>query len=219
MNDFVIWQRFAFSGPAPPPGDGDRLLYVPPIESMGRLPYELAGLLPNREHTRDLMALIDRLPENHAGDRAVVGVFAADPFLNCKQFASHLAAKGYNRVANIPPVAGYGAEFLTVLDNVRSGRVREERTLEQMIALGLTVCPAITSIECLPAALALAPPLLWIAPGFDMWKGQSLVTEALTALCREVSGRTDIPVILITGKTGITMTEARQAGAGGVLFD
>jgi hypothetical protein len=85
--------------------------------------------------------------------------------------------------------------------------------------LGLTVCPAVTLIECLPSALALNPPLLWIAPGFDMWKDDSVDPEALLLLCREVAGRTNIPLIIIAGRTGISETDARRAGAAGILLD
>lgn len=219
MEDFMIWRRCVSSYSTPHTGETERLLFLPPVESVGNLPYELAGLLPNREHNRDLMTLIGDLPENRVGDRAVVGVFTADPFLNCKQIAARLAAKGYGRVANIPPVAGYGAEFLATLDNVRSGQVREERTIEQMRGLGLTVCPAVALIECLPAALASNPPLLWIAPGFDMWKDDSVDPEALLLLCREVAGRTNIPLIIIAGRTGISETDARRARAAGMLLD
>jgi predicted TIM-barrel enzyme len=219
MQDFMIWRREHPSSTPPQPGLEDRILYTPPVEPVGRLPYELAGLLPNRDHNRDLMALVDGLPKNQIGDRAVVGVFAADPFLNCKQFASHLAAKGYNRVANIPPVAGYGAEFLATLDKVRSGRVREQRTMELLAGLGLTVCPAVVSVDCLPSALSVTPPLLWIAPGFDMWKGESVNPDALLALCREVAVRTDAPLILMAAETGISPKAARRAGAQGMLID
>ena len=215
----MIWRRATEPEPVLRPAPGCRILFTPRVEPVGNLPYELAGLLPNRNHNQDLMTLIDELPENRSGDRAVVGVFAADPFLNCKQLASHLADKGYHRAANIPPVAGYGAEFLTTLDIVESGRIREQQNLERLVEHGLTVCPAVASRECLPYALAWSPDLIWVSPGFDMYRDGLVQPDALLNLCREVSKSTDTPVILITGNTGVTNKQALEAGAGGVLLD
>ncbi|HKI49510.1 MAG TPA: hypothetical protein VKA69_09280, partial [Desulfobacteria bacterium] len=108
-----------------------RRLFVPPIEPAGALPYELSGLLPNREHRRDLMELIDHLPANPDGPRSIVGIFAADPFLDCERIAERLIRKGYLQAVNIPPVSGYGSEFLATLDKVGSGRAQEQRNLSR----------------------------------------------------------------------------------------
>lgn len=219
MKDIEIWRRFAFFSGEHPPGQADGVLYVPMIEPVGSLPYELAGLLPNREHNRDLMALINDLPENRAGRRSLIGVFAADPFLNCKQIAARLLAKGYRQVTNIPPVAGYGAEFLATLDKVSSGGVQEQRNLGQLAAHGLSICPAVAANEGLPAALAWAPSMLWVVPSFDMWQGTGINAELLLSLCRDAAGRTDVPIVLVAGGTGISASEAAEAGAGGLLLD
>ena len=157
MKEFEIWRRCASFNRIHPVAQAGRRVYVPPIESVGNLPYELAGLLPNREHGRDLMALIDALPENNAGNRAVVGLFAADPFLNCKRVADRLIAKGYRQVANLPPVGAYGSEFLATLDKVASGQAQEQRNIDQLLSRGLSVSAAVASIDHLPAALACAP--------------------------------------------------------------
>jgi hypothetical protein len=219
MKDFEIWRRFAFFPLAQPPVPSARQLHVPTIEPVGALPYELAGLLPNREHSRDLMALIDNLPENSFGQQSVVGVFAADPFLNCKRVADHLIAKGYAQVANIPPAAGYGSEFLATLDKVASGQAQEQRNIAQLVDRGLSVSPAVAAIDGLPAALAGSPHRLWVAPSFDMWQGSAISADLLLGLCREVASRTAIPVVLIAGQTGISAKDAARAGACGILFD
>ncbi len=132
------------------------------------MPYELAGLLPNREHSSDLMALIDGLPENSSGSLSVVGVFAADPFLNFKRVADRLIAKGYDQVTNIPPVAAYGFEFLATLDKVASGQAQEQRNIKQLLDRGLSVSPAVAGIDGLPTALSWLPRRLWVVPSFDM---------------------------------------------------
>lgn len=219
MNDFEIWRRFAFSLPEQPPVYTQRQLHVPIIERVGDLPYELAGLLPNREHSRDLMALIDNLPENSFGDQASIGVFAADPFLNCKRVADHLLAKGYNQVTNIPPVAGYGSEFLATLDKVASGQAQEQHNIGQMADRGLSVSPALACIDGLPAALTWSPRRLWIVPSFDMWQNAGIRTDLLLDLCHDVTHRTDAPVVLVTGQTGVSASEAANAGASGMLID
>jgi hypothetical protein len=219
MQDFIFWNRTVRSGSGPQTGQGARQLIVPSVEPVGRLPYELAGLLPNRNHKNDLMALIDNLPENRLGDGAVVGVFAADPFLNCKQIAVHLTAKGYSRVSNLPPVAGYGPEFLTTMDDVQSGRVREQRTITQMRDMGLTICPAVADLESLDQALSWDPPFIWITPSFEMWQNGAIEPEQLLAHCRAVSTRTRVPLILMRGHSGITQKQAQDAGARGMLRD
>ena len=217
MQDFADWKRIVAQDQPPEPRPGERRLYVPPVEPLGLLPYELAGLMPNRDHKYDLMALIDDLPPNRLGDRAVVGVFAADPFLNCKQIAVHLLGKGYSRVSNIPPVAGYGPEFLATMDNVQSGRVREQRTLTQMRQLGLTICPAVADLESLDAVMEWEPPFLWITASFEMWRRGRIDADLLLSLCSEVSARTHIPLVLVSGRTGIGPDQAQKAGASGML--
>lgn len=219
MKDFETWRRIASSGSAAPPPADARRLYVPAIEPVGNLPYELAGLLPNREHSRDLMALIANLPDNRCGHDAVVGVFAVDPFLNCKRVADHLLAKGYRLVANLPPAASYGAEFLATLDKVASGKAQEQRNVSQLLDRGLSVVPAVAAIGDLPAALDWSPKRLWAVPSFDMWRDGAVDTGLLLRLCREVAGLTDTPVILAVGQTGIAAAAAAQAGARGILSD
>lgn len=97
MNDFEIWRRITHINRVDDHAEKVCRLYVPAIESVGDLLYELAGLLPNREHRKDLMFLIERMPDNKGDDRSIVGVFAADPFLNCKQVADHLIVSGQCR--------------------------------------------------------------------------------------------------------------------------
>jgi hypothetical protein len=219
MKDFEIWRRFAFFPLVHPAVRTSRQLHVPAIEPVGGLPYELAGLLPNREHSWDLMALIDELPENRFGHRSVVGVFAADPFLNCKRIAAHLIAKGYDQVTNIPPAAGYGSEFLATLDKVASGQVQEQRNIGQLVDRGLSVSPAVAAIDGLPAALAWSPRRLWVVPSFDMWQGSAISADRLLDLCRAVVDQTAVPVVLIAGQTGISAKDAAMVGARGILFD
>lgn len=219
MEDFEVWRRFTFSPRVHPPVQTARQLVVPAIEPVGCLPYELAGLLPNRNHSKDLMSLIDQLPENCSGYGSVVGVFAADPFLDCKRIADRLIAKGYNQIANIPPVAGYGAEFLATLDKVASGQAQEQHNMGRLVDRGLSVSPAVASIECLPAALDWSPSRLWIVPSFDMWQGETIREDLLLRLCRDVVRQTDVPAVLVSGQTGIPAPQASSAGARGILFD
>lgn len=219
MNEFEIWRRSAFFPLVPEPAQTDRRLYVPTIEPVGGMPYELAGLLPNREHSRDLMALIDGLPENSSGSLSVIGVFAADPFLNCKRVAERLIAKGYDQVTNIPPVAAYGVEFLATLDKVASGQAQERRNIKQLLDRGLSVSPAVAGIDGLPTALSWLPRRLWVVPSFDMWQGETINADLLLGLCRDVVHRTDIPVVLIAGQTGVSAMDAAKAGARGILCD
>ncbi len=219
MKEIELWRRsLAFPRLRQPPQTGPRM-YVPAIEPMGDLPYDLAGLFPNREHSRDLMALIDNLPPNRAGNQSVVGVFAADPFLNCRRIAHRLLAKGYDQVANIPPVSAYGTEFLATLDKVGAGRAQEQHSIKQLIACGLSVSPAVAAIDDLFVVSAGSPCRLWVVPSFDMWEGTAINPDRLLGLCREIIRRTEVPVVLIAGRTGITAGQAADAGAGGVLFD
>jgi hypothetical protein len=183
------------------------------------MPYELAGLLPNREHGVDLMALIDGLPENAAGARSVIGMFLADPFLNCKRIADRLLAKGYDQVTNLPPAASYGSEFLSTLDKVACGQVQEQRHIDRLVARGLSFSPALAAVDHLPVALSGSPRRLWVVPSYDMWQGEGLVTDLLLDLCSRVARRTDLPIVLAVGRTGITAEDAYKAGARGILLE
>ncbi len=219
MNEIEIWKRVIFHPGVSRCEHTARQLYVPKIELVGSLPYELAGLLPNREHSKDLMVLIDDLPENKFGDLSVVGVFAADPFLNCKRIAERLIRKGYHQVVNIPPVTGYGTEFLAILDKVDLGQAQEQRNLARLSDRGLSVSVAVTAVDYLDAALSHAPRRLWVVPSYDFWRCDVDDTERLMRLCREISGRTDLPVVLAAGKTGISPEEATCCGANGIVLD
>lgn len=218
MNDFEIWRRITRLDRVDDHEKTVGRLYVPAIEPVGDLPYELAGLLPNREHSKDLMSLIDGLPDNKDGDRSVVGVFAADPFLNCKQVADHLINKGYHQVANIPPIAGYGSVFLETLDKVSAGKAQENKTIRQFVDRGLSVAPAVATIECLNHVLAWSPRRLWIVPCFSEWQDEAMHAERLLERCSDVAQRTDVPIILSAGGINISDEDAYRAGASGVLL-
>ena len=194
-------------------------LFVPPIEQVGDLPYELSGLLPNREHRNDLMELIDRLPANPDGPGSIVGIFAADPFLNCERIAERLIRKGYHQAVNIPPVTGYGSEFLAILDKVASGRAQEQRNLGRLADRGLKLSLAVTAIDYLDVALSWSPLRLWVVPGFDIWRCDSDDAGRLMRLCREISERTDVPIVLAAGGTRILPEDAAGCGARGILLD
>jgi hypothetical protein len=219
MNDFEIWRRITHPGRDNDHHEPDHRLYVPAIEPVGDLPYELAGLLPNREHSRDLMSLIDELPDNEDGDRTVVGVFAADPFLNCKQVADHLIDKGYHQVANIPPIASYGNEFLSTLDKVSAGKAQENKNICQLADRGLSIAPAVTTIECLNHVMAWSPRRLWVVPCFSKWQREAMRAEKLLELCSGVARKTAIPIVLSAAGIKISVEDAIRAGANGILLE
>ena len=219
MNDFEIWRRITHFNQVDDHAETAHRLYLPAIEPVGDLPYELAGLLPNREHRKDLMSLIDGLPDNQGDDRSVVGVFAADPFLNCKQVADHLIDKGYHHVANIPPVAGYGNEFLSTLDKVSAGTAQENKNISQLVDRGLSIFPALTTSDCLKQVSAWSPRRLWIVPDFNLWQGKAGRAQRLMETCRAVARETDIPLILSAAGNHISVEDACRAGASGILLD
>ena len=110
MKELEIWYRVKASSPCNRIGQACGQLILPAIDPIGCLPYELAGLLPNREHNRDLMASIDHLPENRSGSQCVIGVFAADPFLNCKRIADHLIVRPLGPDATFQDVCIFAAK-------------------------------------------------------------------------------------------------------------
>lgn len=219
MKDFEIWHKCTRLGKHRRSLPNVRQLFLPAIERVGGLPYELAGLLPNREHSRDLIAMIDSLQPNCAGSLSVVGIFAADPFLDCKRVADHLIAGGYGHVANIPPAAGYGWEFLETLDKVGAGQDQEKQNLIQLANRGLSISPAVTSLDHLDAALSWEPSMVWVVPGFDTWQQEPEDRKRLLRLCREVAGQTEVRVILSSCGLGITPEDAHNNGAKGILLD
>jgi hypothetical protein len=149
------------------------------------------------------MTLIDKLPENRFGPHSVAGIFAADPFLNCKRVADRLLSKGYRQVTNIPPVAAYGSEFLATLDKVASGQAQEQRNIGRLVERGLSISPALVNLECLPTALEWSPTLVWVAPSFDMWQDGGIRSDLLLGLCSDVAHRTMVPVMIVAGQTGV----------------
>ena len=88
-----------------------------------------------------------------------------------------------------------------------------------MGAIAAAVAAAVAGIDGLPTALSWLPRRLWVIPSFDMWQGETINADLLLGLCRDVAHRTDIPVVLIAGQTGVSAMDAAKAGARGILCD
>jgi hypothetical protein len=199
-------------------------IVLPPIGSAPDLPLELSGLMPNRDHNGDLLREVEKLPHCLPGQRPVIGVFAADPFLRIDQLADRLAQKRYRDVVNLPSVSQYGAAFRALLNDLKVGPAREIGVLREFADLGFSVSVAVAHNDDIAPALALAPVCLFVVPSFDLWHDRRLDSGGLLALCGEVAERRqraapDAQIVLFAGRTSITLMQARHAGADGVLLD
>jgi predicted TIM-barrel enzyme len=199
-------------------------IVLPPIASAPDLPLELSGLMPNRDHNGDLMREIERLPHCPAGQRPVIGILAADPFLRIDQLADRLGHKGYRDLVNLPSVSQYGAAFRTLLNDLNVGAAREMRVLAELASLGFAVSVAIAHNDDIAPALALAPACLFVVPSFDLWNDGKLDSSSLLALCSEAAERRRLAspesqIVLFAGRASISPAQMRAAGADGVLLD
>ena len=204
------------------PRTGDVVL--PAIGRAPDLPLELSGLMPNRDHNGDLVREVEGLPHCLPDQRPVIGILAADPFLRIDQLAARLAEKGYRDVANLPSVTQYGAAFRPLLNGLDVGPAREVRVLREFTRLGFAVSAAVAHSDDIAPALDLAPACLFVVPSFDLWCDRNLDSDRLLALCEEVAERRQqvapgIPIVLFAGRTMISSTRVREAGADGVLQD
>ena len=147
-------------------------IVLPPIFRAADLPIELSGLMPNRDHNGDLLLALEHMPRCRSGERPVIGILAADPFLRIDQFADRLAEKGYRDVANLPSVTQYGGSFRAVLNDLNVGPAREVTVLAAFARLGFAVSVAIAHNDDIAPALALSPAHLFVVPSFDLWAGR-----------------------------------------------
>lgn len=199
-------------------------IVLPPIGSAPNLSLELSGLLPNRDHNGDLLREVEILPHCLPGQRPVIGILAADPFLRIDQLADRLAQKGYRDVVNLPSVSQYGAAFRPLLNDLKVGPAREISVLREFAGLGFAVSVAVAHNDDIAPALALVPAFLFVVPSFDLWRDRRLDSGGLLALCREAAERREraapeTQIVLFAGRTSISPTQARNAGADGVLLD
>ena len=199
-------------------------IVLPAIHRAPSLSVELSGLMPNRDHNGDLLMAIRRMPRCLSGEHPVIGVLAADPFLRVDQMADRLMEKGYADLANVPTVSQYGAAFRAVLNDLDVGPAREFDVLSQFAERGFTVSIAVASLDDVPLALSLAPHQLFVVPSFDLWRSQKLDPAGLIAFCEQVAERcqrlpSKIPIVLFAGRLAISPTQARDAGADGILLD
>lgn len=199
-------------------------IVLPAIRRAPDLPAELSGLMPNRDHNGDLLQTIERMPRCLPGERPVIGVLAADPFLRIDQLADRLAEKGYRDLANLPSVGQYGAAFRPILNDLNVGPAREAKVLGEFAGLGFAVSVAVAHIDDASAALALGPARLFVVPSFDLWRDDRLDPDGLLTLCDQVAKlrrreTPEIPIILFAGGMAISPAEAHDAGADGILLD
>lgn len=204
------------------PRTGD--IVLPPIHRAPGLSIELSGLVPNRDHNGDVLRALERMPHCLADERPVIGIFAADPFLRIGQMATRLAEKGYWTLANLPSVTQYGAAFRPVLNDLKVGPAREMQVLKEFADLGFSVSVAITHVDDIAPAFALAPVYLFVVPSFDQWHDGKLDPAGPLALCSVVAERRrhaarETPIILFGGRAVISMSQAQDAGADGLLLD
>jgi hypothetical protein len=228
MGDLQIpstWNRVVMGGERVAPSvPRTRDVVLPPIVRAPDLPLELSGLMPNRDHNGDLARELAHLPPCLPSQRPVIGILAADPFLRIDQLADRLADKGYRDLVNLPSVAQYGASFRAILDNLNVGPAREVKVLEEFATLGFSISAAIAHVDDIAPALALAPTHLFVVPSFDLWSGHGFDSEGLLALCGEAAERSrqagqKTSIVLFAGRTAISPSRAREAGAEGVLLD
>ncbi|MBE0532332.1 MAG: phosphoenolpyruvate hydrolase family protein [Rhodospirillales bacterium] len=197
---------------------------LPAIRHAPGLSLELSGLMPNRDHNGDLLQAVERMPHCPSGECPVIGILAADPFLRIDQLADRLAEKGYRNLANLPSVTQYGGAFRTILNDLDVGPAREIKVLGEFARLGFAVSVAVAHIDDVSVAFALAPACLFVVPSFDLWRDRTLDPDGLLALCDQVAGRRRqaspaTPIVLFAGRMAISPTQARDAGADGILFD
>ncbi len=103
------------------------------------LPLSLAALLPTANHNQEVFAALHAtLPQEH---EVIVPLFLSDPFLTAGSVARELRAAGVTNVAALPSVQQYGATFLSTLNELGVGAVRERAMLDRLNADGFqTYC-------------------------------------------------------------------------------
>ena len=179
----------------------------------------LSGLLPNRDHNEELVRDLRVIPRNRAAAQPIFAVFAADPFIEGKQITQTLFEKGYRRIVNWPTTAQYGREFSEALDSVNLGPRQEYENLQRLADRGLSISLAVCTADRAMDVASIRPEIVFLAPTFDLWvNGKMRSSELLrrcAALARVVQG--SVPIVLMTTRGAVSLTQAIDVGATGLL--
>lgn len=180
----------------------------------------LGGLAPNRDHNAELAQLLADMPERVESQSPMFAIFAADPFIGGTGLITALRAKHYERIVNWPTTSQYGEAFGATLDSVNLGVQQESATLRRCAEQGLAISVSVSLPESVTAFRGLRPEAFFVAPAFDLWKksGQFDVPRLLrrcSAIVEAVAGQA--PVILMADRGGISLRQAKDAGASGLL--
>lgn len=181
----------------------------------------LSGLAPNRDHNAELAQLLAGMPDRNGAQSPMFAIFAADPFIGGTGLMTALRARGYERIVNWPSTCQYGADFSGTLDSVNLGIRQEGETLRRYAEQGFKVSVAVALPESVPAFAGLRPEAVFVAPGFDLWKksGRFDVTKLLRRCAAIVAAlERPTPVILMADRGSISLEQARNAGASGLLI-
>lgn len=213
------WSLVAAGAPTRPGTlHGNHLIW--PQRSCAGLSPLLCGLAPNRDHNADLSQALATLPDHAGENQPVFSVFAADPFINGKRIATTLLDKGYARIVNWPTTAQYGSAFVRTLDSVHLGPQQECETLRRFATQGLRISAAVSLPEYVEAFLELQPQVLFIAPGFDLWRKSGRFDAAkLLRHCAAIAHVADdtVPIVLMADRGNVSLEQARSAGAHALL--
>lgn len=140
--DLQIWRTQRRSGGAEPVGAAaelppDIVTLAPRLAAPG-LPPEVAGLLPNQDTGRTLLAAVaeGRIRPAEGSAPPALGLFLADPFLTVGRVADALAGAGLRWIAALPSVAQHDGDMAQQLADVGLDMVRECRRLAEFGSLG-----------------------------------------------------------------------------------
>jgi len=177
------------------------ILLVPPVPPAPGLRFDIAALLPNRDHNADLIDLLADLGTAPIGPPVFAGILAGDPFLPEIRLLQALRSANIIGVANLPSIGQFGSAFEAHMDQVASGVGREFEVLERFGAAGLRTAAMIVSPHHAERAVSIGADPIIVAPDASLLEDEpgkcaDAVTRTATAV-REY--RPDVGLLYWTG--------------------
>ena len=179
---------------------------------------EVAGLLPTQSDTISWLADLPETPE--AEQNVCAGVFIGNPHLRKEQLRKTLSKAGLRWLSNLPSTCQHDDEFISNLNDVGLGPVRELETLAAFQNDGLDCIAAVGSAADAQLAVRLGLTRLFVLPKTRQYEGgfpselsrNRAVAEIITAI-----GPDTTTVLSLVKESEVAVSVVWPSQAAGVI--
>lgn len=193
----------------------DGVLLLPPVPMVEGLRFDVAALLPNRDHNADLIDLLAAIGSVPTGPPMFAGILASDPFLPEVRLLTAFRSAGVVGVANLPSIGQLGPAFESHMDQVASGVGREIDVLERFAAAGLRAAAVVVDPAHAERAVSIGADPIIVAPDASLIDDEpARCTDSVRRTAAAIRERAPgIGLLYWTGRAQTHLQDQPVAGA------